>query len=105
MVPSSSAMVLASPASSTELVPASSQRSSPKNAPYQRSDRPGGGNSSDFALEKDIVTTMMTGRQRKASTRIATTPSHGLGPRDPTVPPFALTSARAAIDKARRRAA
>src|SRR5712692_8323816 len=97
-------MVLASPASSTELVPASSQTSSLKKAAYQRSDRPGGGNSSDFALEKDIATTMMTGRQRKASTRMATRPSHGLGARDPTVPPLAVPrSARAATDRTRRR--
>src|ERR1044072_4024296 len=98
-------MVLASPASSTELVPASSQRESPKKVPYQRSDRPGGGNSSDFALENDIVTTMTTGRQRKASTRIETTLSHAAGPRGPTAPPLGATSARAAIDRSHRTAA
>src|SRR5690348_17068270 len=96
-------MVLASPASSTELVPASSQRESPKKVPYQRSDRPGGGNSSDFALENDIVTTMTTGRHRKASTRIETTPSHA-GGRDPAMPPFGATSVRAAIDRSHRTA-
>src|SRR5258705_12218427 len=98
-------MVLASPASSTELVPASSQRESPKKVPYQRSDRPGGGNSSDFALENDITTTMITGRQRKASTRIETAPSQAAGPRDPTVPPIGATSARAANGRSHRTAA
>src|SRR5262249_44640409 len=96
-------MVLASPASSTELVPASSQRESPKKVPYQRKLRPGGGNSSDFALENDIATTMITGRQRKASTRIETTPSHAAGARDPIVP-LGATSVRAAIDRSRRTA-
>ena len=48
---------------------------SPKNEWYQRSDKPGGGNSSELALENDIGTTTAIGRHRNRSTPPPTTAS------------------------------
>src|SRR5512145_2603888 len=99
-------MELADAASASELIPASTQRSSLKKLSYQRSDRLGGGNCSDWALENDIGTTIRIGRHRKERTAIERTASQG--PFAPGVlrakaAPF--TSARAAIDRTRKRSA
>ncbi len=68
MLPSTSAAALEASATSAELPAARSQRGSPKNEWYQRSEKPGGGNSSEDALENDIGTTTAIGRQRNSST-------------------------------------
>ena len=60
--------VLAYQPISTEFRSAVSQRGSPRKESYQRSEKPGGGNSSELALENDIGITMSAGRHRKAST-------------------------------------
>src|SRR5690554_6910185 len=63
-------MLLAATAISTEFISACSHRSSPKKDLYQRSEKPGGGNSSELALENDMGITTAIGRHRNTSTRI-----------------------------------
>ena len=68
MLPSASASTLAASATINEFCAARSHLGSPKNNSYHRSERPGGGNSRDDALENDIGTTTAIGRQRNSST-------------------------------------
>ena len=68
MLPSASADPLATSATISEFCAARSHRGSPKKDTYQRSDQPGGGNSSDDALENDIGTTTAIGRHRNKRT-------------------------------------
>src|SRR5688500_3549771 len=96
-------MLLADAASISELIPASTQRSSLKKLSYHRSDRLGGGNWRDCALENDIGTTIRIGRQRKERMAIERTASQAR--REPGLlrGAAAAMSARAAIDRRRRR--
>ena len=87
MLPRTSASALEAKAISAELPAARSQRGSPKNAWYQRSDRPGGGNSRDDALENDIGTTTAIGRQRNSRTA----PANSASSQRPKAPSSAIS--------------
>src|SRR3979409_2350308 len=59
-------------ASAAEVHMASIQRGSPKNASYQRKEKPGGGKVSARAEEKDIGTTISSGTVRKTRPKMPT---------------------------------
>ena len=62
-------------ATMVEVHMASIQRGSPKNASYQRNEKPGGGKVSARAGEKDIGITIRIGTVRKTRPRIPTVAS------------------------------
>ena len=76
-------------ASAAEVHMASIQRGSPKNASYQRNEKPGGGKVSARAEEKDIGTTISNGTVRKTRPKIPTAASARRLQDEPPIMPVA----------------